>query len=88
MLEFENLIAWIYELDDEFLTERRKTIMAREKLVYAIQNSEFNYKDIQVIVEYCEHIENYNVEQLSAKILFDLTRNTGFEVSKEKIGEC
>ncbi|MBR4026857.1 MAG: hypothetical protein IKJ01_04785 [Lachnospiraceae bacterium] len=88
LLEFENLIAWIYAPDDEFLIKRRKAIMAREKFVYAIQNGEFNYKDIQAIVEYCERIENYNVEQLSAKILFDLTRNTGFEVSKGKIGEC
>jgi len=88
LLEFENLITWIYAPDDEFLIKRRKAIMAREKLVRAIQNGEFNYKDIQAIVEYCERIENYNVEQLSAKILFDLTRNTGFEVSKGKIGEC
>ena len=88
LLEFENLIAWIFAPDDEFLTKRRKTIMAREKLVYAIQRGEFNYKDIQAIVEYCEHIENYNIEQLCAKILFDLTRNTGFEVTKGKIGEC
>ena len=88
LLEFENLIAWIYAPEDEFLTKRRKAIMAREKLVYAIQNGEFNYKDIQAIVEYCERVENYNIEQLSTKILFDLTRNTGFEVSKGKVGVC
>ena len=28
------------------------------------------------------------LEQLSAKLLFDLTRNTGFEVSKGVLGEC
>ena len=28
------------------------------------------------------------MEQLSAGILFDLTRNTGFEVSKGSVGEC
>ena len=47
-----------------------------------------NYKDIKEIVEYDEHIGEHNIEQLSAKLLFDLTRNTGFEVSKGKIGEC
>ena len=31
---------------------------------------------------------NHNIEQLSAKLLFDLTRNTGFEVSKGDLGEC
>lgn len=47
-----------------------------------------NYKDIKEIVDYNEHIDEYNVEQLSAKFLFDLTRNTGFEVSKGRIGDC
>ena len=88
LLEFKDLIVWIYAPDDEFLIKRKKTITVREKLVHTIKNGEFNYKDIQEIIEYCNHIDSYNVEQLSAKILFDLTRNTGFEISKGKIGEC
>jgi len=88
LLEFKDLIAWIYAPDDEFLTKRIKAIEAREKLVNTIESGEFNYKDIREIVECNEHIDNYNIEQLSAKILFDLTRNTGFEVSKGNIGEC
>lgn len=88
LLEFTNLISWIYASDDEFLIKRRKVVVAREKLVNTIQNGEMNYKDIREIVEYNENVDNYNVEQLSARILFDLTRNTGFEVSKGKIGDC
>lgn len=88
LLEFKDLIEWIYASDDEFLTKRKKAIAAREKLVNTIQKGELNYKDIREIVEYNENIDNYNVEQLSAKILFDLTRNTGFEVFKGSIGEC
>ncbi len=88
LLEFKDLVEWIYASDDEFLTKRKNAIVAREKLVKTIQNGELNYKDIREIVEYNENVDNYNVEQLSAKILFDLTRNTGFEVSKSNIGEC
>lgn len=88
LLEFTNLISWIYASDDEFLIKRRKVVVAREKLVNTIQNGEMNYKDIREIVEYNENVDNYNVEQLSARILFDLTRNTGFEVSKGKVGDC
>lgn len=88
LLEFKDLIEWIYASDDEFLTKRKKAIAAREKLVNTIQKGELNYKDIREIVEYNENIDNYNVEQLSAKILLDLTRNTGFEVFKGSIGEC
>lgn len=88
LLEFKDLITWIYASDDEFLTKRIRAIKAREKLVKTIVSGELNYKDIREIVEYNEHIESYNIEQLSAKILFDLTRNTGFEVSKKDIGDC
>lgn len=88
LLEFKDLVEWIYAIDDEFLTKRKNAIVAREKLVKTIQNGELNYKGIREIIEYNENIDNYNVEQLSAKILFDLTRNTGFEVSKSNIGEC
>ncbi len=88
LLEFKDLIKWIYASDDEFLTKRKNAIAAREKLVKTIQNDKLNYKDIREIVEYSENVDTYNIEQLSAKILFDLTRNTGFEVSKSNIGEC
>lgn len=88
LLEFKDLVEWIYASDDEFLTKRKNAIVAREKLVKTIQNGELNYKDICEIIEYNEEVDNYNIEQLSAKILFDLTRNTGFEVSKSNIGEC
>lgn len=88
LLEFKDLIEWIYAPDDEFLVKRKKAITAREKLVKTIQSGEVNYKDIREIIEYNENVDNYNVEQLSARILFDLTRNTGFEVSKGSVGEC
>lgn len=88
LLEFKKLIEWIYAPDDEFLVKREKAITAREKLVKTIQSGEINYKDIREIIEYNENVDNYNVEQLSARILFDLTRNTGFEVSKGSVGEC
>lgn len=88
LLEFKDLITWIYAPNDEFLIKRRKAVRAREKLVKTIRDGEFNYKDIREIVEYHENIDSYNIEQLSAKILFDLTRNTGFEVTKRNIGDC
>ena len=62
--------------------------MARRKLAEALQEDYFNYKEIREIVEYDKNIEEHNIEQLSSKLLFDLTRNTGFEVSKGVLGEC
>ena len=88
LLEFQELIEWIYAPEDEFLEKRAGTITARHKLVETLQDDDFNYKGIREIVGYDKNIEEHNIEQLSAKLLFDLTRNTGFEVSKGVLGEC
>lgn len=88
LLEFQELIEWIYAPEDEFLEKRAGTVAARQKLVEALQDDDFNYKGIHEIVDYDKRIEEHNIEQLSAKLLFDLTRNTGFEVSKGVLGEC
>lgn len=88
LLEFKELIDWVFAPDDEFLDKRAEIIKVRSKLVGAISKGNTSYKEIQEIKDYCDNIEGYNIEQLSAKILFELTRNTGFEVSKGSIGDC
>ena len=88
LLEFKELTDWIYAPKDEFLRKRTGAMAARKKLVESIQSGNFHYKDIQEVMEYDSRIEEHNIEQLVAKLLFDLTRNTGFEVSKGKLGVC
>ena len=88
LLELDNSIDWIYAPEDEFREKRAGAIAAREKLVNIIKSGEMNYKAIQEIIDYDSNLNNHNIEQLSAKLLFDLTRNTGFEVSKGDLGEC
>lgn len=88
LLEFDKLIDWIYASDDEFIIKRTAIIEARKMLVHMIGLGEFNYKEIREIITNDNYTENYNIEQLSARLLYDLTRNTGFEVSKGKIGKC
>lgn len=88
LLEFDKLIDWIYAPNDDFLMKRADAIRAKEMLVTTIQSGELNYKTIQEIMTYDNNLDDHNIEQLSAKLLYDLTRNTGFEVSKGKIGEC
>lgn len=88
LLEFNKLIDWIYAPEDEFREKRAGAIAAREKLVQIISSGQINYKEIQEILDYDGNLCNHNIEQLSAKLLYDLTRNTGFEVSKGNLGEC
>ncbi|MDD7733457.1 MAG: hypothetical protein PT959_00770 [Firmicutes bacterium] len=88
LLEFDELIDWIYAPEDEFRDKRAGAIAARKKLVQIIRSGKMNYKAIQEIIDYDINLDNHNIEQLSAKLLFDLTRNTGFIVSKSDLGEC
>lgn len=88
LLEFDKLIEWIYEPDDGLLLKRENAVNARKKLIESIRADDMNYKSIREIMEYDSSLCSHNIEQLSAKLLFDLTRNTGFEVSKGTIGAC
>ncbi len=88
LLEFDRLIDWIYTPKDEFLAKRAGAIRARKKLVQMLSAGETDYKTLREVAEYDAHLEKHNIEQLSAKLLFDLTRNTGFEVTKGTIGAC
>ena len=72
LLEFNKLIDWIYAPEDEFREKRKGVITAREKLVQIINSGEMNYKAIQEIMDYDRSLQNHNIEQLSAKLLFDL----------------
>lgn len=88
LLEFKELIEWIYAENDEFKQKRHNIIKARNDLVNAINSKNFDYKQIESVIKYDKNISNHNIEQLSAKILYELTRNTGFEVKKGMIGDC
>ena len=88
LLEFDKLIDWIYAKDDDFLIKRADTINARNKLVEMLGAGKQDYKTLREVMAYDSNLNEHNIEQLSAKLLFDLTRNTGFEVSKGNIGDC
>lgn len=88
LLEFDQLIRWIYAPEDDFLIKRSGALKAREALVKCLSSGEVDYKMLQEVSLYDVHLDSHNIAQLSAKLLFDLTRNTGFEVSKKMIGEC
>ena len=88
LLEFNRLIDWIYAPGDEFLISRAGLIQARSCLIEALNSGNEEYKKIREMIEYDPNIKNHNIEQIAADLLFALTRNTGFETSKGKIGNC
>ena len=70
------------------LVKAVRTLQDTENRYIIVFDNSFDYKGIQEIINYDKNIEEHDIEQLSAKLLFDLTRNTGFEVSKGVLGEC
>lgn len=88
LLEFKELIECIIASEDEFLQKRAGVIAARHRLLETLQEDNLDYKGICEIVEYDKRIDEHNIEQLSARLLYDLTRNMGFKVSKGVLGEC
>lgn len=78
---------WIYAEQDEFRMKRVVEINAREAVLAAIEK-DMDYKSLAELKSFSADINDYNIEQLTSKLLFKLTRNTGFEVTKGILGEC
>lgn len=87
LLSFTKLLDWIYAENDEFRKKRVVEISAREAILAAIEEGR-DYKSLAELKQFTSDVDNYNIEQLVSKLLFKLTRNTGFEVSKGTLGEC
>ncbi len=88
LLGFSDLLEWVFAKNDELLDKRENAVLARNKLVECMQSGNMHYKDMAEIATYDPRIQDHNIEQLVARLLFDITRNTGFEVSKGKVGDC
>lgn len=58
LLEFKELIEWIYASGDEFLQKRAKAIAARQKLVESLQDDNFDYKGIRDLKCQKVYLEN------------------------------
>lgn len=87
LLSFPLLLEWIYAVKDEFRDKRAHLITVREKLLEAVIK-QHDYKEIPEIVEWINRTDEYNIEQIAAKLLYELTRNTGFAVDKSNLGIC
>ncbi|MDE7204559.1 MAG: hypothetical protein K2O91_22275 [Lachnospiraceae bacterium] len=87
LLSFPLLLDWIYAEEDEFREQRAVLVTVREKLLEAV-HKQVDYKEVPEIAEWLNNINEYNIEQITAKLLYGLTRNTGFSVDKSNTGVC
>lgn len=87
LLSFHMLEDWIFAQEDE-LKEKRAKLIELKNLFVSIICDGGNGEKLASLKEELEVAESFNTEQLSARILYEITRNTGFETSKSKIGDC
>lgn len=89
LLQFKCLPKWVFAEDDNLREKRERLLEIRNRLVSILKGlNSLYYLSDEYIKAYCESCGENNVEQLCARLLFDITRNTGFEVSKKAVGPC
>lgn len=89
LLQFNSLIDWVFASEDNLLEQRKNLKDIRERLIGLINgNNPLSYINDDSIKGYFSCLNENNIEQICARVLFDITRNTGFEVSKRSVGPC
>ena len=87
LLSFELLEQWVFARFDDLKDKRQNLFRARELLIRFL-TSEGTGSELLELKELLKEPENKNTEQIAAKILFEITRNTGFETTKGQLGHC
>ena len=87
LLSFDLLEQWVFAEADELKEKRQNLLQARA--VFLQQNaSSADAAGLQAFKEVFAEYESKNSEQIAAKLLFEITRNTGFETDKSQVGDC
>lgn len=87
LLSFRKLEDWIFAEEDELRVKREKLLKARSILIELLENggTALELSQLKSAIEFPDKL---NTEQLSAKLLFEITKNTGFETDKGHLGQC
>ena len=87
LLSFKYLADWIFAKEDDLKDKRKKFLDAR-RIFIDLQENGGIASDLKELKEKLELSDAMNTEQISAKLLFEITRNTGFETNKGHLGQC
>lgn len=87
LLSFRLLEQWVFAQNDWLKDKRRELLQAR-KLFVELETVGGTDETLAELKELFPYMLNHSNEQVSAELLYQITRNTGFETSKGKLGEC
>ncbi len=87
LLSFEYLEQWVFAEEDELRDKRKALIDARNAFVKLVVRGATS-DELKEFKSLYQFQDKANTEKISARLLFEITRNTGFETDKSKIGSC
>lgn len=87
LLSFKLLEQWVFADKDE-LKEKRQNLLKERELFLRQNAPEADAFGLQAFKDAFEEYDGKNSEQIAAKLLFEITRNTGFETNKSHLGDC
>ncbi len=82
-----NLSRGVFAEKDE-LKEKRKDLLQKRSLFVELLSDICDCEALLTFKEVFKDFSEKNSEQIAAKLLHEITRNTGFETDKAKLGEC
>ncbi len=87
LLSFNLLEQWVFAEEDELKAKRNRLLSAKDSFVKLVVEGD-DANALSTLKENLEIDANKNNEQLAAKLLYEITRNTGFETDKGNLGKC
>lgn len=87
LLSFHFLEQWVFAEQDELRDQRRELLRASALFVKLIISGG-TAEELSGFKELFPNLEIENTEKFAAKLLFAITRNTGFETDKGTLGAC
>ena len=87
LLSFRQLEQWVFAETDELRDKRQGLIRAVALFVKFVTDGGTG-EELSELKALIPDSSEHNTEQLAGKLLFELTRNTGFETDKGNLGKC
>lgn len=87
LLSFEYLDQWVFAENDNLRDKRQALLEARIKFV-KLMNHGGDPDELNEFKSVYNYQGNTNTEKISAKLPFEITKNTGFSTDKSQIGPC
>ena len=87
LLSFQMLEDWVFAREDDLKDARRDLLDFKTEFVEIICSGGDAGK-LSAMNELTGYSDKLNTEQISSRLLSEITKNTGFETTKGKLGEC